>query len=201
MFRGSVKGAGYPLHSSVSPSIPVPCVTVCHHISTGVYNDRRLRCCDQCSAFWIKKQCTRNTEILRNTQSFVCRTTGLKSVSLRNVLWSATSTDVFSITSAFKKCTGGDQFPSFTSMLFMQTARFKIHHNYTRSYGANVSSFQITHFPCNQLQELGFLAYSVFHMSETGRPSPHPTPRTSTYGFILQKYITTLFLFHRTPRL
>jgi len=37
VFRGSVKGTGYPLHSPVSPSLPLPCVTVCHHISTGVY--------------------------------------------------------------------------------------------------------------------------------------------------------------------
>ena len=37
MFRGSVKGTGYPLHSPVSPSLPLPCVTVCHHISAGVY--------------------------------------------------------------------------------------------------------------------------------------------------------------------
>ena len=38
MFRGSVKGTGYPLHSPVSPSLPPnPCVTVCHHISTGLY--------------------------------------------------------------------------------------------------------------------------------------------------------------------
>ena len=37
MFRGSVKGTGYPLHSSVFPSLPLPCVTVCHHISSGVY--------------------------------------------------------------------------------------------------------------------------------------------------------------------
>jgi len=36
MFRGSVKGTGYPLHSPVSLSLPLPCVTVCHHISTGV---------------------------------------------------------------------------------------------------------------------------------------------------------------------
>jgi len=36
MFRGSVKRTGYPLHSPVSPSIPLPCVTVYHHISTGV---------------------------------------------------------------------------------------------------------------------------------------------------------------------
>jgi hypothetical protein len=37
MLRGSVKGSGYPFHSPVSPSLPLPCVTVCHHISTGVY--------------------------------------------------------------------------------------------------------------------------------------------------------------------
>ena len=37
MFRGSVKGTGYPLHSPVCPSLLRPCVTVCHHISTGVY--------------------------------------------------------------------------------------------------------------------------------------------------------------------
>jgi hypothetical protein len=38
MFRRSVKGTGYPHHSSVSPSLPLPCVTVCHHISTAVYH-------------------------------------------------------------------------------------------------------------------------------------------------------------------
>ena len=37
MFRGSVKGIGYPIHSPVSPSLPLPSVTMCHHISTGVY--------------------------------------------------------------------------------------------------------------------------------------------------------------------
>ena len=37
MFRGSAKSTGYPLHSPVSPSLLLPCVTVCHHISTGVY--------------------------------------------------------------------------------------------------------------------------------------------------------------------
>jgi hypothetical protein len=37
MFRGSVKSTDYPLHSPVSPSLPLPCVTVCHHISAGLY--------------------------------------------------------------------------------------------------------------------------------------------------------------------
>jgi len=37
MFRGSVKSTGYPLHSPVSPSLSLSCVTVCHHISTALY--------------------------------------------------------------------------------------------------------------------------------------------------------------------
>jgi len=37
VLRGSVKSTGYPLHSTVSPSLPFPSVTVCHHISTGLY--------------------------------------------------------------------------------------------------------------------------------------------------------------------
>ena len=36
-FRGSVKSTAFPLHSPVSPSLPLPCVTVCHHISPGLY--------------------------------------------------------------------------------------------------------------------------------------------------------------------
>jgi len=37
MFRGSVKGTGYQLHSTVSLSLPLLCITVCHHISTGPF--------------------------------------------------------------------------------------------------------------------------------------------------------------------
>ena len=36
MFQAIVKGTFYPLHSPVSPSLPLPCVTVCHHVSTGI---------------------------------------------------------------------------------------------------------------------------------------------------------------------
>ena len=42
MFRGSVKGTGYPLHSPVSPSLPFPCVTVCHHVSTRLYKPHTM---------------------------------------------------------------------------------------------------------------------------------------------------------------
>ena len=37
VFRCSVKGTGYPLHSQVSPSLPLLRVTVYHHVSTGLY--------------------------------------------------------------------------------------------------------------------------------------------------------------------
>jgi hypothetical protein len=44
MFRGGVKSTGYPLHTPVSPSLPTPpCVTVCHHISNGLY--KHVCCC------------------------------------------------------------------------------------------------------------------------------------------------------------
>jgi len=33
MFRGSVKSTGYPLHSQVSPSLSLPCVTVPSHFN------------------------------------------------------------------------------------------------------------------------------------------------------------------------
>jgi len=37
MFQGSLKGTGYTLHSPVSPLLSLPCVTVCHHVSAGLY--------------------------------------------------------------------------------------------------------------------------------------------------------------------
>jgi hypothetical protein len=44
VLRGSVKSTGYPLHSPVSPSLPLPCVTVCHHVSTGLLPIVRCVC-------------------------------------------------------------------------------------------------------------------------------------------------------------
>ena len=35
MFRGSVKGTGFPIHSPDFPSLHLPCVAMCHHISAG----------------------------------------------------------------------------------------------------------------------------------------------------------------------
>jgi len=56
MFRGSVKSTGHPRHSPVSPSLPLPCVTVCHHISTGFYT--RLTLCT------LKSPCIWGAEIV-----------------------------------------------------------------------------------------------------------------------------------------
>jgi hypothetical protein len=52
-FQGSVEGIGYPLHSSVSPSLPLPCVTVCHHVSTGLYTHFQ-KCRSQLSVYYIR---------------------------------------------------------------------------------------------------------------------------------------------------
>ena len=42
MFRGSVKSTGYPLHSPVSPSLPLRCVTVCHQVSDALYFEEKF---------------------------------------------------------------------------------------------------------------------------------------------------------------
>jgi hypothetical protein len=62
-------------------------------------------------------------------------------------------------------------------MLFMQTARLKFITIQPAAMEATLSFFQIIYFPCNQLQEFGFLAYSVLQMSETGRSSPQVDPQ------------------------
>ena len=45
MFRGSVKSTHNPLNSPISSSLPLRCVTVCHHISTGLYCMRIVSTC------------------------------------------------------------------------------------------------------------------------------------------------------------
>jgi len=37
VFRGSVRVLAAPLHSPVSPSLPLPCVTACHQVSNALY--------------------------------------------------------------------------------------------------------------------------------------------------------------------
>ena len=91
MFRGSVKRTGYPLHSPFSSSLPLPCVTMYNHISTGVYllsiaacvlNGQLLRCYSQykyigCSgAFEVRQRkalgfCGRLADFNRSRRSHI----------------------------------------------------------------------------------------------------------------------------------
>jgi hypothetical protein len=49
-----VKSTGYPLHSPVSPSLPLPCVTMYPHISTGLYLRHILhKNYSYCSQIWL----------------------------------------------------------------------------------------------------------------------------------------------------
>ena len=60
------KTTGHPLHSHVSPSLPLPCVTVCHQVSTELYRYTHCRrnadglmsgsggiYANQCSDVWL----------------------------------------------------------------------------------------------------------------------------------------------------
>ena len=58
------KTTGYPLHSHVSSSLPLPCVTVCHQVSTELYQMcltlyTVLRCDLPCLSWWIRKNSCR----------------------------------------------------------------------------------------------------------------------------------------------
>ena len=55
MFQGCVKGTGYTLHSSVSPSLPRLCITVCHHISSALYQILEI-------LFWLSGGCIRQKQ-------------------------------------------------------------------------------------------------------------------------------------------
>jgi hypothetical protein len=63
MFLGSEKGTGCPLHWPVSPSLPLPFVTVCRNISAGLYSGLRSRELGNCtgsrgqSQSWVSECC------------------------------------------------------------------------------------------------------------------------------------------------
>ena len=65
MFRGSVKGTGYPFHSPVSPSPPRPCVTVCHHISIGLLPQSQ-----QCAFCYCKRSSTWQSSYVPHLNQF-----------------------------------------------------------------------------------------------------------------------------------
>ena len=84
MFRGSVKGIGYPHHSPFSSSFPLPCITLCHHISTGVYDSVFLNCWRKtCVPLWRLCRMAIFAGLL--SQFYFC--TLLGTVSARSLCW------------------------------------------------------------------------------------------------------------------
>jgi hypothetical protein len=67
MSRDSVNSTGYSLHSPVSPSLLLPYVTVCHHISTGVYNK-----CHEDTKFCLHNLFLRICKVLRRRMIWLC---------------------------------------------------------------------------------------------------------------------------------
>jgi hypothetical protein len=53
MFRGSVKSNSYPLHSPVSPSLHLPCVTVCHYIFIWTLPELNSSCIFDGPVRWV----------------------------------------------------------------------------------------------------------------------------------------------------
>jgi hypothetical protein len=88
-FRGSVKRTGYRLHWPVSPSLPLPCVTVCHHISNWTLPEvdrgsTRLQCLENSlwKRLWAyhRTDCRMNTvRVIRNSITSVVSTGKLNS--------------------------------------------------------------------------------------------------------------------------
>jgi hypothetical protein len=77
--RGSNAGytmfRGYPLHSPVSPSLPLPCVTVCHHVSAGFYTFHKR---PQGLKLWIYSQ--QNKCFWRRYNAEICTLLGFYAV-------------------------------------------------------------------------------------------------------------------------
>ena len=98
MFRGSVKSTGYPLHSPVSPSLPLPCATVCHHISTGLYYRQRVVTFQQSNVppdvgqYWIQEY----IHIVLNLNTFVLRIISEGYKSEDNAVFLSSKKDVIS---------------------------------------------------------------------------------------------------------
>ena len=58
MFRGSVKSTGYPLHSPVSPSLPLPCAITFQVESTLNFADKEVTAVAESGAkvYWMSEE-------------------------------------------------------------------------------------------------------------------------------------------------
>ena len=53
-FRRSRESTGYPLQSTVSPSLPLTCVTVCHQVPNELYQLRHTATSTTMAGVWAK---------------------------------------------------------------------------------------------------------------------------------------------------
>ena len=70
-----MKSTVYPLYSPVSPSISIPCFTVCHHILTGLYDMQAARHFNTCQ---VSPECPLTNElnfVTHQSKGFDLRTT------------------------------------------------------------------------------------------------------------------------------
>jgi len=72
MLRSNLKSIRHPLHSPGSPSLPIPCVTVCHHISIGLCMQQPTYCSSDRHFARINQNKTKKKKEKENT-SFLCQ--------------------------------------------------------------------------------------------------------------------------------
>jgi hypothetical protein len=84
MFRSSVKGTDYLLHSPVSPSLSLPRVTVCHHISAELYKQIMCLFCWYISiaARYFRNTSTINSYFLDSVRFITFTTSNKENIGL-----------------------------------------------------------------------------------------------------------------------
>ena len=65
------KSNGYPLQSPISPSLPLPCVTMCHHVTTASTTVLSSRIYPRFELFFVSHKGTKT-----NTHWFACPLSG-----------------------------------------------------------------------------------------------------------------------------
>ena len=68
--RSSVKD-GYPIHSTVSPSLPLQCLTVCHRISTGLYSLQSQQASHPCGRYGVCRVHLQQNAVSKRGQSIL----------------------------------------------------------------------------------------------------------------------------------
>jgi len=151
MFRGSVKGTGYPPHSPFPHSLPLPCFTVCHHIATGVY----LQCL---SCTWLESPPTHARRVPENKQQRLIDVWGCCVVSTENAAFWDVRPRVL-----VHKCrrSGAMSYPSFHGILIYWSWRMCLPHThlYCTYQITRVNIIEDIHLQC----KFPFMYFLLYH--------------------------------------